>query len=87
MTGVYGVYIPSQAAWQLGTGLLLGVPVGIFLFWLVTRGDPSVPNAIVPLSAISALVVGAAAAVMVIRIMHGPAAPAASSRAPMSVEL
>ena len=65
---------------QLAVALAVGIPLGIVLFWLVTRGDPSVPSAIVPGAPIVALCVAAVAAAGTVRLMHGPAAPALSTR-------
>ncbi len=70
-----------QMSVQLAVALAVGIPLGIALFWLVTRGDPSVPSAIVPGTPIIALCVATAAAIVTVRLMHGPADPTLSTRA------
>ena len=76
-----------QLAWHLGLGVAVGSGLGVLLFWVVTRGDPSVPNAIVPVEAIGALSVAALAAVALVGLLHGPAEPAVSSRVSATVEV
>lgn len=79
--------LAGQIAWQLALAVGLGVPLSVFLFWVVTRGDPSVPDPIIPGLAIGALVAGAVLATVVVRVMHGPANPAASSRVSSLIEV
>ena len=76
-----------QLAWQLALGVAVGSGLGVLLFWVVTRGDSSVPNAIVPVEAIGALSVAALAAVALVGLLHGPAEPAVSSRMSATVEV
>lgn len=76
-----------QLAWQLGLGVVTGSALGVLLFWVVTRGDPSVPNAIVPFGAIGALGGASIAAVAMAALFHGPAEPAVSSRVAATVEV
>ena len=79
--------LAAQLAWQLGVGVAVGSGLGVLLFWVVTRGDPSVPNAIVPLGAIAVLSIAALAAVALVGLLHGPAEPAVSSRVSATVEV
>ena len=79
--------LAMQLAWQLGLGIAVGSTLGVLLFWVVTRGDSSVPTAVVPISVIAALGVAAVAAVAIAALLHGPAEPAVSSRVSATVEV
>ena len=79
--------LATQTAWQLLLSVGLGVPLGVMLFWLVTRGDTSVPDPVVPGLAIGSLTAAAVLAVAVVRLMHGPATPAVSSRVSSLIEV
>lgn len=64
-------------AMQTGTlvliGGLLGSCLGVVLFWIVTRGDRSVPDPIVPWTAVLALTIGAAVlSAAVVAALFGP---------------
>lgn len=72
--------LATQTAIQLFIGIALGAPIGAALFFLVTRGDPTVPDAIIPLEEIGVLAVAAVAATVAVFSMHRPATPAVSSR-------
>ena len=78
--------LAAQSGWLLGLGVTAGALVGTALFWLVTRGDSSVPNAIVPVGAILTLAGTALLATTIIRVMHSPADPALSSRPQATVD-
>ena len=68
-----------QMAYQLAIGIVFGSSLGVALFWIVTRGDVSVPNAIVPVEAIGVLAAVAVLATVAIATAHGPATPSTSS--------
>ena len=72
--------LAAQSAWLLGLGVATGSVIGTVLFWLVTRGDESVPDPIVPVGGILTLVGTAVLVTIVIRFMHSPADAAVSSR-------
>lgn len=74
--------LATQVGTQLLVGTALGAGTGVLLFWLVTRGDPTVPSAIFPTSTILALAAAAALSTITVRVMHGSASPAFSSRTP-----
>ena len=69
-----------QMAYQLALGVGLGSALGVGLFWFVTRGDVSVPNAVVPAEAIGILAVAAVLATLVIAAAHGSATLNTSSK-------
>lgn len=77
--------LAAQNAWLFGTGTAVGSALGVALFWLVTRGDPTVPDPVVPVSAIALLLATAALGALIVQIMHGPAEPSLSSRPPTTI--
>lgn len=79
--------LAAQSAWLLGLGVIAGSAVGVALFWLVTRGDSSVPDPIFPVGAMLTLVGTAILAAAIIRVMHSPAEPALSSRPGTTVDV
>ena len=73
--------LATQTLLQLFVGTAVGSSVGVGLFWLVTRGDSSVPTAIFPWLTIGALTaIAPMLATAMAWFLAGPTAPAISRR-------
>jgi len=71
----------NQSAMQLLLAGAIGSPLGVLLFWAITRTDPSVPDPIVPWEAIGALGLGVPVVVYVlVALFTGSGAPTVSRR-------
>jgi hypothetical protein len=71
-----------QSGIQLGLAGLVGVPLGLVLFWAVTRSDPSVPDPIFPWETMIALGIGVPIAVVaLVAATTSSGSPAVSRRA------
>lgn len=71
----------NQSALQLLLAAAIGAPLGVLLFWAITRTDPSVPDPIVPWEAIGALGLGVPAVVYaLVAVFTGSGTPTVSRR-------
>ncbi len=71
----------NQSALQLLAAGIVGAPLGVLLFWAITRTDPSVPDPIVPWEAIGALGLGVPVVVYaLVAASTGSGAPTVSRR-------
>lgn len=70
-----------QSALQLGVAGLVGAPLGVLLFWAVTRTDPTVPEPIFPVTTMLILAAGVPlGAAGLVAVFTGSGTPAVSRR-------